>query len=349
MLKILLPCLLLLSSGCASVAYYAQSVHGQWQIMAKSQSIENLLADEQTPEILTQKLALATAIREFASRELALPDNDSYRYYADLQRDYVVWNVFAAPELSLQGREWCYLFVGCLGYRGYFSRARAFTFAGELDRQGLDTWVGGVTAYSTLGWFADPVLNTMLSRDTDYLVKVILHELAHQKIYIENDTAFNEAFAETVALEGLRRWYEQLDDAAGYREFLQKQQHEEQFVRLVLHYRDKLESVYASDMTRQEKLARKQQLLRAMAEDYRQMRPGWGNDDRYDNWFAGDLNNASLLAVSTYRLYVPVLMNKLRQLGGNMPSFYTFVEKLGQCSRAERKAFLESGSPGMTC
>ncbi|HKK15878.1 MAG TPA: aminopeptidase [Gammaproteobacteria bacterium] len=349
MRSILVLCLLMMCVGCSSIAYYAQSVQGQLQIIAKSRPITALLKDDHLPANLASKLSQAMEIRDFASRELALPDNNSYRYYADLDREYVVWNVFATPALSLQAKEWCFLFVGCLSYRGYFSNSRADAFASRLEQQGFDTWVGGVTAYSTLGWFTDPVLNTMLSRDNDYLARIIFHELAHQKIYIKNDTAFNEAFAETVALEGIRRWYALRSDTDSYRNFLSRLQHEEQFVSLVLQYRDKLDRVYESTMMPGEKLLQKNRLLQAMVNDYRLMRTGWGNDGRYDSWFATGLNNAKLMAVSTYRLYVPVLRKQLEMLGSNLPAFYTFIERLGQCSFEERKSYFENGGHGTAC
>lgn len=349
MRQILFFCLLSMCSGCSSIAYYAQSVKGQLQIIANSRPIDTLLVDDRLPAEVARKLARALEIREFASRELYLPDNDSYRYYADLDRQYVVWNVFATPALSLQAKEWCYLFVGCLGYRGYFSKSRADQFAGQLAQQGLDTWVGGVSAYSTLGWFTDPVLNTMLSREEDFLARIIFHELAHQKIYIKNDTGFNEAFAETVALEGLRRWYASHSDPASYRLFLTRLQHEDQFVSLVLQYRDQLEEVYRSNMSPGDKQLHKNRLLQSMVDDYRLMRALWGDDDRYDAWFASGLNNAKLSAVSTYRLYVPVLRNKLEQLGSDLRAFYTFIERLGQCSPEERKTYFENGGHETAC
>lgn len=347
--QILFIFLLLPTAGCTSMSYYAQSVHGQLEIISKSRPIDSLLESERVSAQLAGKLSKTLEIRDFANRELALPDNDSYRYYADLTRDYVVWNVFAAPPLSLEGREWCYLFVGCLSYRGYFSRDEAHAHASRLREQGFDTWVGGVVAYSTLGWFDDPLLNTMLGQDMDYLARVIFHELAHQKIYIKNDTAFNEAFAETVALEGMRRWYAHRDDADSYRHFLRKLQHEESFVSLVMDYREKLENIYQSDFDDTEKLIRKNRILKEMTNEYREMRSHWDDDDRYDNWFASGLNNAKLMAVSTYRLYVPVLKSRLEMLGGDLPAFYTLIEYLAQCSPEERKAWLKNGGGDVVC
>lgn len=348
-LRVLSIFLLLLTTGCTTVSYYAQSVQGQLEIISKSRPIDSLLESERVSAPLAGKLSQALEIRDFASRELALPDNDGYRYYADLARDYVVWNIFAAPALSLEGQEWCYLIVGCLSYRGYFSRDEAHAYASRLQKQGFDTWVGGVVAYSTLGWFDDPLLNTMLGQDMDYLARVIFHELAHQKIYIKNDTAFNEAFAETVALEGMRRWYAHRGDSGSYRHFLRKLQHEESFVSLVMDYRGKLENIYHSELGDSEKLAWKNRLLQAMVDDYRQMRIHWGNDDRYDNWFAGELNNAKLLAVSTYQLYVPVLRKRLEMLGWDLPAFYTWIKSLAQCSPEDRKAWLKNDDKDVTC
>ncbi len=193
-------------TSCAQLAYYSQSIKGQWEINVKKRPIRQILEDETTSEILHRKLTQASKIRQFAIDYLYLPNNESYLTYADLDREFVVWNVFATPELSLEPVQSCFLIVGCLSYQGYFEKKAALKQANLLRENGYDVYVGGVSAYSTLGWFNDPVLNTMLTRDITYLAKIIFHELAHQKIYIKNDTDFNEAFAETIALKGIEQW-----------------------------------------------------------------------------------------------------------------------------------------------
>ncbi|WP_245272764.1 aminopeptidase [Mesorhizobium sp. LNHC221B00] len=189
-------------AGCTSVSYYAQSVEGHVRIMAARKNVGRLIRDPSTPEALRARLTSASAIRRFATDELALPENGSYRSYVDIGRDDVTYAVFAAPQFSLTPITWCFPVFGCVPYRGYFSRKSAADSAVELQRQGLDVYVSGVTAYSTLGWFSDPLLSTMLRQDDTYLASLVFHELAHQKIYVDGDSAFNEAFAVSVETSG---------------------------------------------------------------------------------------------------------------------------------------------------
>ena len=232
-------------------------------VMAKRHSIARLATDPTTPEALRLRLATVEQIRRFSVLHLGLPDNGSYRSYADLERDFVVWNVFASPEFSLQPLRWCYALVGCLNYRGYFKRRDAVKFASKLRAQGHDVFVGGVAAYSTLGWFKDPVLNTMLRWDDARLAEVIFHELAHQKLYVRGDTPFNEAFATAVAKIGVERWLEK-DMATTVRQrFKQDQRHERAFVDLVLATRSRLKDLYASALVDSEMRQLKRELFAA--------------------------------------------------------------------------------------
>jgi len=201
----LLLLVLLLLGGCTTLSYYRQSVSGQWELWEKRRPIDEVIAAPDTPSALRKKLQSVLAMRDFASAELALPDNDSYRSYADLQRPFVVWNVFAAKPFAMTLKRWCFPFAGCVGYRGYFSQTEAQKFADEQAAAGLEVYVGGVAAYSTLGWFDDPMLNTVLNRSPARIAGLVFHELAHQQLYIKGDTAFNEAFATTVELGGVRR------------------------------------------------------------------------------------------------------------------------------------------------
>ena len=192
--------------GCTNLGYYYQAVEGQMQIWHRSRPIKQVIDDAQTPAQIRERLELVLRVRDFASAELALPDNGSYRKYADVERPFVVWNAFAAGEFSVAPKEWCFLFAGCVGYRGYFSQAGAERFAEDLKRQGLDVFVAGIPAYSTLGWFDDPVLNTVVRYPDAQLAQLIFHELAHQVFYVAGDTMFNESFAVAVELEGVDRW-----------------------------------------------------------------------------------------------------------------------------------------------
>lgn len=340
---------LLFMTGCTSLEYYSQSLHGQLEILQKRKPIEALLSDSRLSPTVATQLATVSRIRHFATAELGLPDNNSYRQYADLGRDYVVWNVFATPELSLEPKQWCFLFIGCLNYRGYFSKQAAHEFAAKLQEQGYDVFVGGVTAYSTLGWFDDPVLNTMLRHDSIYLTRVIFHELAHQQLYIKDDTEFNEAFAETVALFGTEKWLAKHGSDLSRQKYNQQQGREAFFIDLVMTYRKRLTALYQSNLSTQEKRAKKELLLKQMSNEYKKERAGWGNFDRYDNWFKTGLNNAKLMAVVTYRQYLPAFRQLLAKVNHDLNLFYQIVERLGQCSSETRRQILASGQVQFDC
>ncbi len=245
---VLVVSLCLLVFGCADIAYYAQATEGQMRLMAATRPISDVVKDPATDPVLRQQLQQEIAIREFASRELALPDNGSYRSYADLGRPYVVWNVFAAPEFSMELQQWCMIFAGCVNYRGYYDKNDAELYAGKLSQAGADTYVGGVSAYSTLGYFNDPVLNTFLRYGDTEVAHIIFHELAHQLVYAKGDSAFNESFATTVEDEGMRRWLKMSGSPERLRDFEKQQQYSAQFHQLVEESRDKLRAVYASSL-----------------------------------------------------------------------------------------------------
>ena len=352
------------STSCASTAYYLQSVNGHIDILMRKQPISKVIASEDTDNILLEELEMVVDIRRFASEYLALPDNGSYTEYADLEREFVIWNVFATPELSLEPKQWCFLFVGCLNYRGYYSKESAFRYAQELETQGYDVFVGGVTAYSTLGWFNDPVLNTMLERDEFYLANVIFHELAHQMFYLKNDTAFNEAFAETVAQTGVQLWLEQRGTDAAKRRFSAKQSDKTLFVNLILKYREKLESVYNSDSAIGEKRTAKKLLLDQLVEEYAALsqaglsrsdqaqtdQPEIGeNTGQYSEWFMSGLNNAKLATVITYQDYVAGFLALFHHVGENHQSFYELVLKLSNCDKVRRNSILENNITEFQC
>jgi len=342
---ILLPWL----CGCSSILYYSQSIQGQLAIMHKRQAIDNLLEQKTLPAGTREQLGGVKQIRDFAGNELGLPVDNSYRDYVDTGREYVVWNVFAAPDLSIDARQWCYLFIGCLAYRGYFAKDDADRFAAELASQGYDVFTGGVSAYSTLGWFADPVLNTMLRRDRIYLARVIFHELAHRKLYIKGDTDFNEAFADTVAHAGVRMWLGSSGTVQELQAYDTAMLHEDVFVNLVLRYRDRLDAVYKSGLDDAEKLRQKQVVLNEMKVEYGRIRAGWKDDDGYDAWFSAGLNNAKLAAVSTYRSYLPGFEKLLAAVNGKLDAFYGKVEQMRGCTREQRRDILLSGRTTFAC
>lgn len=332
----------LVAGGCASLRYYAQSVSGQVDVLSRREPIRAVIEDPDTDPALAQRLRLALEVRDFASREMALPDNGSYRTYADVGRPYVVWNVFAAPGFSLEPETWCFPFVGCVAYRGYFEKADAQAFGSTLREQGLDVYVAGVPAYSTLGWFDDPVLNTMVHWPEAQRSGLIFHELAHQVVYIRDDSAFNESFAVTVEKEGVRRWMSGHGNGRQYRDYLAGKRRQRQFIDLVMDARARLEKLYSAGHPAARMRAAKAEIFADMRERYRQLRQEWGGDTAYDQWMETELNNAKIASVATYHKYVPAFDALLKRHGGNMATFYAQVERLSELPAAERHARLQA-------
>jgi predicted aminopeptidase len=181
--------------------YYAHLAMGQLEMNRSKVPIAQLIAREDTGETLRRQLDHASRAREFAVTGLGLPDNGSYRSFADLGRPYATWNIFAAPEFSVKPQRWCFPVAGCVSYRGYFNERRANRVDLRLASRGNDVYVGPSLAYSTLGHLQDPVLNTMLRDGDTELAALIFHELAHQAAYVPGDSDFNEAFATVVEYE----------------------------------------------------------------------------------------------------------------------------------------------------
>ncbi len=330
----------LLVQSC-SLPYYAQAMRGQMQLLRKRTPIDEVIAQPDTDPELARQLEQVKRIRTFATDELGLPANDSYRSYADLERRFVVWNVVATEEFSVEPSRWCFLFVGCLSYRGFFKQQAAQRFAQRLDRRGLDTFVGGVTAYSTLGYFADPVLNTMLERGAAYVAGIVFHELAHQHLYVKGDSAFSEAFATVVEEYGTARWLAARDETAALNAYQVRLERRDAFADLISRQQERLRSVYASGLDTQRMRAAKAAAFRELRSDYAALRAAWGGASDYDAWFASDLNNAYLAAVATYRQWVPFLNDELRA-AGDIEGFYQRAEILAALQPAERQARLDS-------
>jgi predicted aminopeptidase len=337
--------LALLVSGCSNVGYYWQSIGGQMDIWRRERPLEEVIGDAATPEPLKQKLAAVARIRDFASRELGLPDNRSYRRYADLERPFVLWNVFAAPEFSLRPEQWCFPFAGCVSYRGYFAKADADGFAAGLAGQGYDVYVGGVPAYSTLGWFADPVLNTFIHRSEAEIARLMFHELAHQLIYVRDDTVFNESFAVAVEQEGMRRWLARTGDAGQSKEFERNRRTREDFLRLIQTYRARLDALYRSGIAPAAMRERKRAILAELESEYRRVKEGWGGFAGYDRWFAAAPNNAQLASVALYAQLVPAFQSLLTREQGDLARFYAAVRALAALPKAQRDAQLAELSP----
>lgn len=334
-LLLLLVCAL---SACATLQYYSQSISGHMEIMRLQQPIDELIKSDSVDEALKARLVEISSMRRFASDELALPDNDSYTYYADIQRPFVVWNVFAAPEFSLELKQWCFPVVGCLSYRGFFSRQDARAFADQLRLQGYDTYTGGVRAYSTLGWFSDPVLNTFLDYEKPRLAGLVFHELAHQQLYVKGDTTFNESFASAVEFEGARRWLEQHGSSDDLRKYQAAEQRRDAILRLVSAAREQLAVIYGSEQPEAIRQATKLRIQNKLKSDYQQLKQTWGpGAQTYDAWFAGELNNAQLAAMATYRDYVPLFQQLLLRAGNDFQQFYSLAGTIAKAPASERQ------------
>jgi predicted aminopeptidase len=284
-------------------------------------------------------------IRRFASQALGLPDNRSYTTYADLQRPFVVWNVFATPELSLRLEHWCFPVVGCVNYRGYFDRADALAYADLLRLQDLDVNMAGVPAYSTLGWFDDPVLNTFIYLPEAELARMIFHELAHQVVFVPGDTEFNESFATAVELAGVERWLQQSNETARqhYAEYASRRR---DFLNMLLQTKEQLQQLYQSDLSRIAKRERKQQIFSELKIRHEQIkRERWNGFSGYDSYFSQHLNNAHLAAVGVYTEYVPAFRAMLVQQGHDFPRFFAEVQKLAALPKEQRDTVLKLVSP----
>jgi predicted aminopeptidase len=333
-------------AGCTDMQYYAQSIEGHLDLMVKRRPIEAIIEDPHTAPALRASLDRVHLIRRFASSELALPDNASYGTYVDTGRTEVLWNVFATSELDLKPLTWCFPFAGCIGYRGYFDGEAARRYARALRAQGYDVYVGPVTAYSTLGWFDDPVLNTMMVWDEAVLAGLIFHELAHQKLYIQGDTLFNESFACTVERVGVERWLATHGDEAARRAWDRQLAQRERFVGMLERTRDALDAIYQSDRTDAQKRQEKAHALAALREEYAQQRrldPTWA---AYAAWFESDLNNAKLNAVNLYEGLVPAFTALLESVDGDLPRFYAAAADLGGLQKDDRRDRLTAMVPG---
>ncbi len=333
----------LLLGSCSGLGYYAHVAHGQGALLLQRRSIDAVLSDPATDPKLAARLRLAQQARQFASARLGLPDNRSYTRYVDLHRSYVVWNVFATPPYSIAPIPQCFPIAGCVAYRGYFEQAKACARAAQLQAQGDDVDVGGVPAYSTLGWFSDPILSSMLRWDDDELAGTIFHELAHQLIYVKDDTAFNESFASFVQEQGLREWRES-------RGLPPADQHDTQmdagFTDLVLDLRERLKKLYAGPLYAQgtdkaAMAAGKQAEIESFRARYRAWRDSaWPGDHRYDAWVAAPINNARLLPFGLYDQWQPAFAQLFRQSRQQWPAFYAEVRKLAGESKTDRDAYL---------
>lgn len=323
--------LILQAGGC----YYMQAIRGHMDVMNRRRPVEEVIQDENSTAALRETLSLVKEARKFAIDQLYLPDNDSYRSYADLQRDFVVWNVFAAPEFSLQARQWCYPVAGCVGYRGYFSKEQAERQAKRLKSDHLDVVVGGVTAYSTLGRFSDPVLNTMMRWTDLELVAVLFHELAHQRLYIRGDAEFNESYASAVEEFGVERWLASRGEITRLSEYRSNREFNERLMVYVQSARAELNEVYASSADDSEKRARKQAILAELKERAAHEADRTGRDK--PGWLGSPLNNASLVPLSLYQGRLAEFRQLLTECEEDLRCFYKRAELMSE-ETAERNS-----------
>jgi predicted aminopeptidase len=332
---LLVACLATLP-GCGTL-YVMQAANGEWHVMRARKPIDKVLADPSTPPQLRDTLTEVKAARDFASKELGLPDNKSYRTYADVHRPFVVWNVVATPEFSVHPKQWCFPIAGCVAYRGYFSEKRARAFEADLAKRGFDVTLDGVPAYSTLGKFADPVLSTMIRYGADELAAIIFHELAHQLLYVKNDTQFNEAFATTVENAGLERWLTLNGHAERFREFQQYYRRERAYIELFAQTREQLERLYASGVPLAQMREQKAKAFEELGDEIRALEKRQGVDSPvYDEWIKEGLNNARLASEANYYDCVPGFERLLAEQGNDLRRFYAAARELSHLPKAER-------------
>jgi predicted aminopeptidase len=355
----------LLVSACGDISYYWQALNGQLEILHKRRPIAEVLQDPSVSESVKERLRLATEVQQFSVTGLSLPTQGAYRYYADLGRPFVSWLVVAAPALEMREYTWCYLIVGCLGYRGYFAKSDADTLAAAMRTEGYDVLVRPVRAYSTLGWFDDPLLNTFVQQDELDLMATLIHEQAHRRLWVNGDTEFNESFAVFVEQEGLRRYLERQTSAespasprVGMARYEAYRADRERFQSIAMEGRRRLVDLYASALPDADKRARKTQVLAAIREDYQKQRSSFKLFN-YDEWFGAGLNNAYLAGIAQYHVRVDAFAALFEEEGRDLKRFYAASEALGKLSPAERHAALNrlaaarisesgpSGHPGL--
>lgn len=348
LVTILLGLNLGMGMGCSSVGYYSQAISGHLKLMRARQPVAELLASNDTDAELRTKLQTLVDARQFAAEQLHLPKNDSYSTYAETGRRYVTWNVIAAAEFSVQARTWCFPVAGCVNYRGYFAEADAESYADGLKSEDYDVTIGGAAAYSTLGWFDDPVLDTMLRGDDIRYVGTLFHELSHQLLYIKDDSNYNEAFASFVEQEGMRIWLHNRGEVQRIDEYNARLQRSEQFAGLLRSTRAELQTLYAKEMPAEAMRLAKAQVFKGMRVSYEKLKKSWQGYAGYDSWFARPLNNARLVSVSTYRRYIPAFSAMFRETGEDLEAFYALAKSIARLPADKRRekidAYLDSAN-----
>ena len=333
---------MVLLGGCAELQYYGHAVSGQLEVLDKRRPIPEVIADPTTEPAVRKRLEYIEQAHAFAISELQLPDSDSFRSYSDIGRPYVLWNVFATPELSLQTKQWCYPLLGCLGYRSYFRKAYAQEVARQLAEQGWDVHIANSPAYSTRGFFADPIYNPMLRYPELDIAAILFHELAHEKVYMQNDSQANESFAMAVQFEGVRRWLDANKQPERYASYVLTEKRDEEFVALLSQHRGELDQLYASNKSDSEKRQGKSKQLDTLREDYARLKKSWQDYAGYDHWFNKPLNNAVLAPVGTYHGDVTAFVQLLHDNNNDLGKFYIAAEQLASMEKAQRREKLNA-------
>jgi predicted aminopeptidase len=325
----------LMLAGCAQFKYYFQAAQGQYSLWSDTRPIEDWLGDPATDPKLKARLEKARMIRRFAVKELGLPDNASYKNYAALDRPFVLWNVVATPELSLRPIQWCFPIAGCVSYKGYYNKDDANAFADELRAEGNDVQMGGVPAYSTLGWFSDPLLSTFINYSDAELARMVFHELAHQVAYVQGDSRFNEAFATSVEEAGVQRWLEVYGDEKMREAYARYSGRRQDFLALLVKHRQLLADLYASKQSTKRKREGKARIFAQLQAEYQQLKVSWGGYPGYDRFFAEKLTNAHLASVATYNDLLPGFRALLAQQK-DFQHFYAAVQSMSNLPSVER-------------
>jgi predicted aminopeptidase len=324
------------------MAYYSQAVRGHLKLMNSREDIAGLVSSSKTDARLKTQLQRVQSIRQFASQQIGLPDNKSYKSYAATGKKFVTWNVVAADEFSVEPKKWCFPIAGCVSYKGYYKKSHAETLAQNLHQQGLDTTVNGATAYSTIGWFDDPVLDTMLRGSDLRLAGLIFHELAHQQLYIKGDSDFNEAYASFVEQEGVRAWLKSEGNLNKLNDYANVLKRRAEFSDLLLTARLKLQELYSGKGSKVVMRKKKQLVFSELKESYQHYKLKWNQFAGYDAWFSVEINNARLVSTATYRRLVPAFTALFSEQKENFGLFFTKTKSISLLDKKQREEFFQA-------
>lgn len=337
--------------GCASLSFYSQAIVGHTSLLWHRKDIAQILADPATDETTRAKLQLVNNVLRYAEDNLKLPVGDSYSTYVATGKPFIVWNVFAAPELSLEMKSFCYPIAGCVSYRGYFKERQAVKMAAVLQDDGYDVFVGGVAAYSTLGWFSDPVLDTFLNRSDVSLARLLFHELAHKAVYIKGDTQFNESFATAIEEAALKPWLYDRMEGQVYENYLERKARRSQVLGIISDTRNALRVLYLGTLSPGEQLREKQALIDVLRAEYRKLHDSWNGDNDFQYWMSSEvtfseINNAKLGTIAEYNDWVPAFHTLLSEHGGDMSQFIRAVDEISNLKKQARDKLLTEKMPG---